>query len=138
MRNWRAFSLVGVCVAAVLGWQMLPVPATKAQMPMKLPPGATLKVLNTIDAQGMPGIKKVTYNRFELKPGATWPDFMEEANHWDFCYIQAGALTAKLPNGKIVVNRAGDSFLIKPGTKAALSNKGKVTAVDLFWEFEVQ
>ena len=137
MRNWRVLSLVFVCVAAVLVWQMLPTPATPAQM-MKLPPGASLRTLNTIDAAGMPGIKKVTYNRFELKPGAKWPDFMEEANHWDFCYIQAGQLTAKLPDGKIVVRRAGDSYLIKPGTKAALSNNGSVTVVDLFWEFEVQ
>ena len=137
MKNWRILSLVLVLMIAALVWQMLPLPATQAQM-MKLPPGVTLKTLNTIDAQGMPGVKKVTYNRFEMKPGTKWPDFMEEANHWDFCYIQTGQLTAKLPNGKTVVRRAGESYLIKPGTKAALSNNGSATVVDLFWEFEVQ
>lgn len=141
MKNWRILSLVLVWAMAVLVWQMLPMPATQvpaAQAQMKLPPGVTLKTLNTIDAQGMPGVKKVTYNRFEMKPGAKFPDFMEEENHWDFCYIQAGQLTAKLPDGKTVVRRTGDSYLIKPGTKAALTNNGSVTLVDLFWEFEVQ
>ncbi len=138
MRNWRVLSLVLVCVAAVLVWQMLPMPASQAGMMMKLPPGVTLKTLNTLDAAGMPGVKKVTYNRFEMKPGAKFPDFMEEANHWDFCVIAAGQLTAKLPDGKTVTHKTGESYFIPPNTKAALSNTGKVNTVDLFWEFEVQ
>ncbi len=137
MRNWRILSLVLVFVIAALVWQMLPTPTVRAQM-MKLPPGVTLKE-QKFDVMGMPGVSKVTWNRLEEKPGAKWANVDMGAKVWDFCYTLAGTFTVTGADGKTKTITAGTAYTIPAGTKIPLiANKGKVTAVDLFWEIEQQ
>jgi len=137
MKNWRILSLALVLVIAALVWQMLPAPTARAQMMMKLPPGVTLKE-KKFDVMGMPGVSKVTWNRLEIKPGAKWENVDMGAKVWDFCYELAGTMTATV-GGKTSSTPPGTAYTIPAGTKIQLlTNKGKVTAVDLFWEIEQQ
>jgi mannose-6-phosphate isomerase-like protein (cupin superfamily) len=137
MRRWRLLCFVLVAVLAVVVWEMLPWPTAQAQM-MKLPPGVTLKEKN-FDVMGMPGVKKVTWNRLEIKPGASWPNVDMGAKVWDFCYTLAGTFTVTGADGKISTITAGTAYTVPAGAKIPLiANKGKVTAIDLFWEIETQ
>ncbi len=137
MKNWRILSLVFVLVVAVLVWQMLPAPTARAQeSTMKLPPGVTLKE-QKFDAKGMPGVKKVTWNRLEVKPGAKWANVDMGAKVWDFCYELAGTMTVTGADKKTSNVPPGTAFTVPAGTKIPLiTNKGSVTAVDIFWEIE--
>jgi quercetin dioxygenase-like cupin family protein len=106
---------------------------------MNLPPGVTVKVPKTLDSQGMPGIKKVTFSRLEIKPGAKWPNVVQPAKTWEYCYALAGEFTVKGADGKTSVVKAGTPFTVPAGTKIPeVSNHGKQTAVDIFWEIEVE
>lgn len=104
---------------------------------MQLPPGVTLKE-KAFDVMGMPGVKKVTWNRLELKPGAKWPNVDMGPKTWDFCYVSAGTETV-IVGGKTTNFAAGAAYTVPGNTKVDLiTNRGKVTAVDLFWEIETQ
>ncbi len=138
MRNWRVLSLVLVALVAVVVWQALPTPTARAQGMMKLPPGVTLKE-KAFDVMGMPGVKKVTWNRLEMKPGSKWANVDMGAKVWDFCYTLAGTFTVTGADGKTSNVTAGTAYTIPAGQKIPLiANKGKVTAVDIFWEIENQ
>ncbi len=107
-------------------------------MVVKLPPGVTLNE-KSFDVMGMPGVKKVTWNRLEVKPGAKWPNADQPAKTWDFCYELAGTMTVTGADGKTSNVPPGTSFTVPADTKIPLiTNKGKVTAVDIFWEIETQ
>lgn len=137
MKNWKLLSLVLVALVAALVWRALPTPTAQAQM-MQLPPGVTLKE-KSFDVMGMPGVKKVTWNRLEVKPGAKWPNVDMGAKTWDFCYELAGSLTVTGADGKTNTIPTGTSYTVPGNTKIPLiTNKGKVTAVDIFWEIETQ
>ena len=136
MRNWRLVSLVMVALLAAVIWRALPTPTAHAQG-MTLPPGVTLKTIK-YDTMGMPGVKAVSWNRLDLKPGAKFPNVDMGAKTWDFCYILAGTETATV-GGKTTNYPAGVSFIVPGNTKISLlTNKGSVTAVDTFWEIETQ
>ncbi len=135
MRNWRALSLVAVLIAAAFVWHMLP-QAAKAQE-VKLPPGVTLKT-KEFDTGKMPGVKKVTWNRLEIKQGAKWANVPMEAKTWDFCYELSGTMTVTGPDGKTNNVPPGTAFTVPAGvTIPLLTNKGKAPAVDIFWEIEL-
>ncbi len=136
--RWRPFSLMVVALAALVVWHFLPVPAARGQEAMmKLPPGVSLKE-KTFDTMGMPGVKKLTFNRLEVKTGAKWANVDMGAKVWDFCYELQGTMTVTGADGKTNNVPAGTSFTIPAGQKIPLiTNKGKVTAVDIFWEIEV-
>jgi quercetin dioxygenase-like cupin family protein len=137
VKNWRLLSLALVALAAVAVWQSLPAPTARAQM-TNPPPGVTLKE-QTFDVMGMPGVKKVTWNRLEMKPGSKWANVDMGAKVWDFCYELAGSLTVTGADGKTKTVPTGSAYTIPAGTKIPLiANKGKVTAVDIFWEIESQ
>lgn len=104
---------------------------------MKLPPGVSLKE-KKFDTMGLPGVKKLSFNRLEMKPGAKWANVDMGAKVWDFCYELQGALTVTGVDGKTNTIPTGTSYTIPAGTKIPLiTNKGKVTAVDIFWEIEM-
>jgi len=138
MRNWRPFSLLVVALAALVVWHLLPVPVAKGQeATMKLPKGISLKE-KKFDTMGVPGVKKLTFNRLEVKTGAKWANVDMGAKVWDFCYELQGTMTVTGADGKTNNVPAGTSFTIPAGAKIPLiTNKGKVTAVDIFWEIEV-
>lgn len=137
MRNWRILSLVLVFVIAALVWQMLPAPTVRAQM-MKLPPGVTLKE-QTFDVKGMPGAKKVTWNRLEMQPGSKWANVDMGPKVWDFCYQLSGTMTVTSADGKTSTVSPGTAYTIAAGTKIPLlANKGKVIVKDYFWEIETE
>jgi uncharacterized cupin superfamily protein len=137
MSRWKLFGFVLVIALAVIVWEMLPVPTAQGQM-MQLPPGVTLKE-KSFDVMGMPGVKKVTWNRLEIKPGSKWANVDMGAKVWDFCYTLAGTFTVTGADGKTTTITAGTSYTVPAGTKIPLiANKGRVTAVDLFWEIETQ
>lgn len=127
-----------VALAALVVWQFLPAPVAKGQEAMmKLPPGVSLKE-KTFDTMGMPGVKKLTFNRLEVKTGAKWANVDMGAKVWDFCYELQGTMTVTGADGKTNNVPAGTSYTIPAGQKIPLiTNKGKVTAVDIFWEIEV-
>ncbi len=105
---------------------------------MKLPPGVTLKMKNH-DVMGMPGVKKLTWNRLEMKPGSKWANVDMGPKVWDFCYELAGTMTVTGADGKTNNVTPGTEYIIPAGQKIPLIvNKGKVTAVDIFWEIETQ
>jgi quercetin dioxygenase-like cupin family protein len=136
MRNWRALSLVAVLVAAVFVWQMPPQPATQALM--NLPPGVTLKTQD-FGTQNFPGVKKVTWNRLTIAPGAKAPNMDMPSKTYDFCYELAGTMSVKGADGKVSQVKPGAVYTVAPDTKIPLLfNTGKVPAVDDFWEIEVQ
>ena len=138
MRNWRLLSLALVALVGIAVWQWLPTPTARAQDMMKMPPGVTLK-MQKFDVMGMPGVSKVTWNRLEEKPGAKWANVDMGAKVWDFCYTLAGTFTVTGADGKTKTISTGTAYTIPAGTKIPLiANKGKVTAVDLFWEIEQQ
>ncbi len=142
MRNWRPFSLLVVALAALVVWHLLPVPVAKGQEMMKLPPGVSVKE-KAFDTMGLSGVKKVTFNRLEMKTGAKWANVdMSAMNNgakvWDFCYVLQGTFTVTGADGKTNKIPAGTSFTIPAGEKIPLiTNKGKVTAVDIFWEIVI-
>ncbi len=134
MKNWRILSLVFVCVIAALVWEMLPAPTARAQDIVKLPPGVTVKEQKIDATGGIPGVKKLTWNRLEMKPGAKWAN-VEMGAVWDLCYVLAGTFTVTGADGKTSTTSAGTAFTIPLNAKIPLlANKGKVTAVDIFWE----
>lgn len=136
MANWRALGLVAVLIAAVAVWQMLPRAAQAEEM--KLPPGVTLKS-QEFGTQGIPGVKKVTWNRLQINPGAKWPNADQPAKTWDFCYDLSGTFSVKGVDGKVSRIKAGTPFTVAPNTKIPLLfNQGKTPAVDIFWEIELQ
>lgn len=136
MRNWRLLSLVLVALVAAFVWRALPTPTAQAQM-MQLPPGITLKE-KAFDVMGMPGVKKVTWNRLDIKPGAKWANVNMGPKTWDFCYIAAGTETV-IVGGKTTNFPVGSAYTVPGNTKVDLiTNHGKVTAVDTFWEIETQ
>ncbi len=136
MKNWRVLSLVLVFVAAALVWHVLPVPTATAQM--KLPPGVTL-TSKEFGTQGIPGVKKVTFNRLQVNRGAKWADVVMGAKTWDFCYELQGTMSVKDAKGKVSQVKPGTSYTIAPEVKIPLIfNTGKVPAVDIFWEIELQ
>jgi hypothetical protein len=138
MRNWRLLSLAVVAFVGVAVWQWLPTPTARAQDMMKMPPGVTLKMKN-YDVMGMPGVKKITWDRLEMKPGSKWANVDMGAKVWDFCYELSGTMTVTGSDGKTKNVTAGTEYIIPAGTKLPLiANKGKVTAVDIFWEIEAQ
>lgn len=134
--NWRVLSVAVVVLATVVTWQMLPRLASAEEM--KLPKGVTLKVLNKLGAQGMPGVKNITFNRVTIAPGAKWPNMVQPAKTWDFCYEFSGNMSVNV-GGKVSVIKPGTSYTIPPNAKFdLLFNTGKVPAVDLFWEIELE
>ena len=138
MRNWRLLSLAFVALVGVAVWQSLPTPTARAQDMMKLPPGVTLKMKNH-DVMGMPGVKKLSWNRLEMKPGSKWANVDMGPKVWDFCYELSGTMTVTGADGKTNNVTPGTEYIIPAGQKIPLIvNKGKVTAVDIFWEIETQ
>ena len=138
MRNWRLLSLAVVALVAAAVWQALPAPTARAQDMMKLPAGVTLKMKN-YDVMGMPGVKKITWNRLEMKPGSKWANVDMGPKVWDFCYELSGTMTVTGADGKTNNVAPGTEYIIPAGQKIPLIvNKGKVTAVDIFWEIETQ
>ena len=136
MRNWRILSLVAVFIAAIVVWQILPQAAQAEEM--KLPKGVTLTT-KEFGSQGIPGVKKVTWNRLQIVPGAKWPNMVQPAKTWDFCYELSGTMSVKGADGKISQVKSGAMYTIAPDTKIPLLfNTGKVPAVDIFWEIEVE
>jgi len=115
---------------------MLPPQAARAEETLKLPKGVTLKT-KSFDAMKMPGVKKVTWNRLQINPGAKWSNVPMEPKVWDFCYELSGTMTVTGPDGKTGNVPPGTSFTVPAGvTIPLLTNKGKVPAVDIFWEIE--
>jgi mannose-6-phosphate isomerase-like protein (cupin superfamily) len=136
MRNWRLFSLALVALLAAVVWRALPTPTAQAQG-MKLPPGVSLKVTK-FDTMGMPGVKTLTWNRLEIKPGAKLPNADMGPKTWDFCYQLTGTMTVTT-GGKTSDVTPGSAYTIPENTKIPLAtNKGKVTSVDIYWEMETQ
>lgn len=136
MRNWRLLSLVAVLIAAVLVWHMLP-RAIQAQE-MRIPPGATMKT-QEFGTQDIPGVKKVTFNRFQLNSGAQWANMNSRAKTWAFVYRLSGTMSVKGVDGKVSQSGPGTAFIVAPNAKVPLVfNPGKTPAVNIFWEIEVQ
>ncbi len=136
MRNWRPLSLVAVLIAAVFVWHLLP-RALQAEE-MKVPPGATMKT-QEFGTQEIPGVKKVTFNRFQLNPGAKWSNMNSPAKTWAFVYRLSGTMSVKGVDGKVSQAGPGTAFIVAPSSKVPLVfNTGKTPAVNLFWEIELQ
>ena len=137
MRNWRLLSLVLVALLAAVVWRALPTPTAHAQG-MKLPPGVSLTT-KKYDTMGMPGVKTLTWNRLEMKPGAKFlsPDADMGPKTWDFCLESAGTMTVTA-NGKTRNIPPGTWYTVPQNTKLSLFNNGRTTVVDIFWEFETQ